>query len=111
MGGFVMAGPVEADPVGAGSAREEASAALLYPVGAVSGREQGAADCLMHRSVRFAADDRSYRRSQGQVLTFKPTSPRMIRPTLIIRINAIDSPNSTIPAITVPTAPTPVQIA
>jgi hypothetical protein len=97
--------------VGAGSAREQAPVALLYPVGAVSGREQGATDCLMHRSVRFAADDRSYRRSQAQVLTFNPTSPRMIRPTLIIRISAIDSPKSTIPAITVPTAPTPVQMA
>ena len=46
-----------------------------------------------------------------QVLILSPMSPQMISATLANRNNAMDSPNRMIPAITVPTAPTPVQMA
>ena len=48
---------------------------------------------------------------RAQVLTLSPINPATINATLARRTSAIDSPNKMIPAITVPTAPTPVQIA
>ncbi len=44
-------------------------------------------------------------------LTFRPIRPVTISATLSKRTSAMDSPNRMIPAITVPTAPTPVQMA
>ena len=65
-----------------------------------------ASGLLQVDGVRLNAIDRTV-----QVLIFRPISPQMISATLANRNNAMDSPNRMIPAITVPTAPTPVQMA
>ena len=43
--------------------------------------------------------------------SFRPTSPSTISPTLTMRIQLVDSPNSTMPAMKAPMVPIPTQIA
>ena len=43
--------------------------------------------------------------------SFRPTSPSTISPTLTMRIQLVDSPNSTMPAMKAPMVPMPTQMA